>query len=74
MAKFDARIMDRELPIDLRSKRVAGLKPSLNRVGEQVTRRETLAETLAFENAKFNFSHVEPTAMNRSEMENETIQ
>ena len=73
VAKFDASIIDSELPIDFGSKRVAGLKPSLNRVTEQITRRKTLAETLAFENTEFNFSHVEPTAMNGGVVESDAI-
>ena len=47
------RVGDSKLPINLKSKAVAHLKPSLNSV----------AKTLPFEYAELNFSHVEPTAV-----------
>ena len=73
MTEFGTGVVDGELPINLRSKGVASLKPSHNGLAEQVARSKALAETLAFEHAKLNFGHVEPTAMNRGVVESEAI-
>ena len=73
MAEFETGVIDGELPVNGRIETVSSLKPSLNSEAEEVARGEALAETLAFEDTKLNFSHVEPTTVDRSEMEGETL-
>ena len=73
MEEFGTSSVDGKLPMDLGSKGVTSDKPRLNGLTEKVARSKTLAETLAFEHTELNFSHVEPTAVNRGVMENETI-
>ena len=73
MAEFETGVINGELPVNGRMETVSRLKPSLNSEAEEVTRGEALAETLPFEDTKLNFSHVEPTAVDRCEMEGETL-
>ena len=74
MTEFNTSVINGKLPVNFGREGVTGFKPSLNSRSEKLRRRKTLAETLAFEDTELNFSHVEPTAMNRGEMKNETIQ
>ena len=74
MMEFKTSIIDRKMPMNGGVEMVSSVEPSVNGATEKLTRGKTLAETLAFEDTELNFSHVEPTAMNRCEMENETIQ
>ena len=71
--EFNTRIIHGKLPVNGRNETISSLKPSLNSVAEEIARGEALAETLAFEDTELNFSHVEPTAVNRCEMEGDAI-
>ena len=73
MAEFGTSVVDGKLPMELGCKRVTRHKPSANGMAEEVARSKALAETLTFEHTKLNFGHVEPTAVDGREVEDEAI-
>ena len=61
MTKFGTSIIDSKVPRNRGGQRITGLEPSPSSLLDKVTGGKPLAEALAFENPKLNFSHVEPT-------------